>query len=270
MAFATAPSPGAPEQIPGEQTPGEQTPGSLKLTSRERPRAALRALARLLAPVQPRRALVAAGKHLRPRHLTRLRTALGALEQGSWMRELEVHVPNRADRFAVFTDVLDRLDSARPLYLEFGVHEGRTLRWWSEHLATPGARFLGFDSFAGLPHDWARDAPAGSFAVEGMPDIDDDRVEIVPGWFSETLPGRALPPHDQLVVNLDCDLYTSTREVLDWLEEHLRPGTLVYFDDLFDHDAELRAVWEWVESHERSVRPVSMARWGQHLLLEYR
>ena len=72
------------------------------------------------------------------------------------------------------------------------------------------------------------------------------------------------------MVNVDCDLYSSSREVLDWLEAHLRPGTLVYFDDLFDHDAELRAVWEWVDEHQDAVRPLSMARWGQHLLLEYR
>jgi hypothetical protein len=230
----------------------------------------LRALARHLAPIQPRRLLVSAGRRLTPRHLAGLRTALGALEQGSWMRELEVHVPNRGDRFDVFAEIVGRLRSPRPLYLEFGVHEGRTLQWWSEHLDTPGARFVGFDSFDGLPHDWHADAPAGSFATGRIPEIADPRVEIVPGWFSETLPGRELPPHDELVVNVDCDLYSSTREVLDWLEAHLRPGTLVYFDDLFDHDAELRAVWEWVDEHQDAVRPLSMARWGQHLLLEYR
>lgn len=239
------------------------------LVSRERPRRILRALARHLAPVQPRRLLVAAGRRLTPRNLAGLRTVLGALEQGSWMAGLEVRIPNRADRFAVFTDVVERLDSDRPLYLEFGVHQGRTLRWWGEHLTTPGARFLGFDSFDGLPEDWHADAPAGSFRVEHIPQFDDPRIETVPGWFADTLPDD-LPPHDQLVVNVDCDLYSSTREVLDWLEGHLRPGTLVYFDDLFDHDAELRAVWEWVDRHPDAVRPVSMARWGQHLLLEYR
>lgn len=243
---------------------------STALVSRDRPRRVLRALARHLAPLQPRRLLVAAGRRLSPRRLADLRTALGALEQGSWMGELEVRVPNRADRFAVFAEIVERLRSPRPLYLEFGVHEGRTLRWWSEHVTAPGARFLGFDSFDGLPADWHDDAPAGSFRVDRRPRLADPRVEIVPGWFSATLPGRELPPHDELVVNVDCDLYSSTREVLDWLEDHLRPGTLVYFDDLFDHDAELRAVWEWVDAHGEAVRPVSMARWGQHLLLEYR
>ncbi|MHC1563058.1 TylF/MycF/NovP-related O-methyltransferase [Actinomycetospora sp. C-140] len=240
------------------------------LPTRAHRRRILRALARHLAPIQPRRLLVAAGRQLSTRQLTGLRTALGALEQGNWIRQMEAHVPNRGDRFDVFAEIVDRLRSPRPLYLEFGVHEGRTLQWWSEHLATPGARFVGFDSFDGLPNDWHQDAPAGSFATGIVPRFDDPRVEIVPGWFSDTLPGRELPEHDELVVNVDCDLYSSTREVLDWLEAHLRPGTLVYFDDLFDHDAELRAVWEWVEEHPETVRPLSMARWGQHLLLEYR
>ena len=242
----------------------------IALTTPGRRRRALRALARHLAPLQPRRLLVAAGRRLAPRHLAGLRTALGAVEQGSWIAGLEVRVPNRADRFAVFAEIIAGLDAARPLYLEFGVHEGRTLRWWSEHLTRSGARFVGFDSFDGLPEDWHDDAPAGSFRVPAVPEVDDPRVEIVPGWFEDTLPGRELPDHDALVVNVDCDLYSSARVVLDWLEDHLRPGTLVYFDDLFDHDAELRAVWEWVASHPDSVRPLAMARWGQHLLVEYR
>ena len=91
--------------------------------------------------------------------------------------------------FAVFAEIVERLRSPRPLYLEFGVHEGRTLRWWSEHVAAPDARFVGFDSFDGLPADRHDDAPAGSFRVDDHPRIDDPRVEIVPGWFSVTLPG---------------------------------------------------------------------------------
>jgi hypothetical protein len=224
-----------------------------------------------LACLQPRRALLAAGRYLNPGHLSRLRIALGALEQGSWMTSLGARVPNDPDRYALFTRVCDHLTAAAaPLYVEFGVYRGRTLGWWSRHLATPGARFVGFDSFRGLPRDWTPDTPGGAFTVEEPPCLPDPRVSLVPGWFEDTLPNWQPPAHDRLIVNIDCDLYSSTVEALRWVERHARVGTMVYFDDLFDHDHELRALWEWMDRCPLTLVPLRMARWGQHLLIECR
>ncbi len=223
-----------------------------------------------LAPVLPRRALLALGRRMTLAHLCRLRIALGALEQGHWLADATTAVPNLPDRFAVFAEALRRTRGARPLYLEFGVYRGRTLRWWSQHLTLPTARLVGFDSFEGLPEDWRFDASRGWFDPGGLPRFDDPRVSLVAGWFEQTLPGWGPPDHDQLIVNVDCDLYASAACVLNWLEPHLRLGTLVYFDDLLDRDDELRAVREWAARHGPGVAPVAMARWGQHLLFEVR
>ena len=103
-----------------------------------------------------------------------------------------------------------------------------------------------------------------------MPPIDDPRVWLVRGLFRQTLPTWTPPDHDQLIVNVDCDLYTSSRDVLDWLDPHLNPGTLVYFDDLFERDHQARAVTEWLPRHRHRLHPLVMGRWGHHLLLEYR
>lgn len=234
------------------------------MTSRD----VLRRLAKSLAPVQPRRALVVAGRHLSARTLTRAANALGGLEQGHWLAGLQRGVPNLADRFAVFNEAMSRLSGTRPLYLEFGVYRGRTLRYWASNVTQPGAHFVGFDSFEGLPEDWQADAQRGSFAVGGPPRIDDPRVSFEVGWFDKTLPGWRPPAHDQLVVNIDCDLYSSTRCVLEWLTPYLEPGTLVYFDDLFNRDHQWRALQEWLNGSGKSARPVAMARWGHHLLFE--
>ncbi len=235
------------------------------MTSRD----VLRRVARTLAPIQPRRALLAAGRHLSAAALTRLTNGLGGLEQGRWFADVGCRVPNLADRFAVFDEAIRRVRGTQPLYLEFGVYRGRTMRYWASHLTTPAARFVGFDSFEGLPETWQPNARAGAFSVAAKPpEVDDPRASFVVGWFDDTLPTYEPPPHDQLIVNVDCDLYSSTRCVLDWLAPHLRPGTLVYFDDLFNRDHQWRALREWLEGTGKDARPVAMARWGHHLLFE--
>lgn len=202
--------------------------------------------------------------------LSRVRIAVGALEEGQWIYHASRPVRNLSDRFAVFSEALKRIRGTRPLYLEFGVYRGRTLRWWSEHLALPTALFVGFDSFQGLPEDWRADAPKGWFTPDGLPRFDDPRVSLVPGWFAETLPTWTPPDHDQLIINIDCDLYSSARCVLSHLDAYCGEGTLVYFDDLLDCDDELRALREWLAIRGSSVVPVAMARWGQHMLFECR
>ncbi|MDA8311312.1 MAG: class I SAM-dependent methyltransferase [Actinomycetota bacterium] len=234
------------------------------MTSRD----VLRRIARSLAPLQPRRALVSTGAHLSPVALTRLTNALGGLEQGRWLADVAPDLPNLPDRFAVFDVAIRRVIGSKPLYLEFGVYRGRTMRYWASHLPSPQARLVGFDSFEGLPENWQPNAQAGAFSVGRPPEIDDPRVSFVVGWFERTLPSYEPPAHDQLIVNVDCDLYSSTRSVLDWLAPHLRAGTLVYFDDLFNRDHQWRALQEWLAGSGSAARPVAMARWGHHLLFE--
>jgi hypothetical protein len=217
----------------------------------------LLAAERRLAPILPRHALLAAGRKMTSGQLCRLRTILGTLEQGHWLNSVAAPVPNLPDRFGVFGEAVRRVQGQRPLYLEFGVFQGRTLRWWAQHLE-------------GLPEDWRADSPKGWFNAGGLPRFDDARVSLVPGWFDQTLPCWEPPDHDQLIVNVDCDLYSSTVSVLKWLEPYLQPGTLVYFDDLLDRDDELRAVQEWAGWHGSDVVPLAMARWGQHMLFEFR
>ena len=219
-----------------------------------------------------RDALLRVGPRLGGVPLANLRSALSYLELGAWLSGLPggsrslVRVPRRVDLFAL---ALTRVTGRRPLYLEFGVFEGNSMRWWAAELTNPAARFVGFDSFEGLPEDWRPSTPRGWFKTSGPPAIDDARVSFVTGWFAETLPGFDLPEHDQLIVNVDCDLYTSAATVLAWLEPHLQPGSLVYFDELPDRDHEMRALFESLGRSGREVRPLGIGRGGMHWLFEY-
>jgi hypothetical protein len=204
--------------------------------------------------------------------LANLRSVLSYLELGRWIAAIATSdgaVVRVATDFDVFAVALRHVTGNRPLYLEFGVFEGRSMRWWSGNLKNANARLLGFDSFEGLPEDWRPGIGKGAFGTGGPPTIDDSRVEFVAGWFDETLPRFRLPPHDQLIVNIDCDLYASAATVLRWLEPRLTSGALIYFDELPDRDHEMRALFEWLERIPGRVRPLAMGAGGLHWLFEY-
>jgi O-methyltransferase len=57
----------------------------------------------------------------------------------------------------------------------------------------------------------------------------DERVELVQGWFRDTLPG--LPVEEVALLRLDGDLYESTMDALVALEPKVAPGGFVLVDD---------------------------------------
>jgi hypothetical protein len=142
------------------------------------------------------------------------------------------------------------------------------MRWWSEHLTAPGARLVGFDSFEGLPEDWRPGLGTGHFSTGSIPQIDDARVSFEVGWFDDTLPKFDVPEHDQLIVNVDSDLYSSAVTVLGWVEQLLRPGSLMYFDEFPDRDHEMRAFAELRARSPLTFTPLGIAHGGIHWLFE--
>lgn len=213
--------------------------------------------------------LLRVGRSMSGRQLEGARLILSYLELGRWAGGLAGAPPLRVARVdALFELARSRVRGHRPLYLEFGVYAGRSLRWWVSHLSAPEARFVGFDSFEGLPGDWRAGIDRGHFATGRPPDIADQRVSFVVGWFDETLSGYQIPEHDQLIVNIDCDIYSSASTVLRWVEPHLRAGDLIYFDELPDRDHEMRALREFLDRTGCTLSPVGYARGGVHWLFE--
>ncbi|HEV2777921.1 MAG TPA: class I SAM-dependent methyltransferase [Actinophytocola sp.] len=132
--------------------------------------------------------------------------------------------------------------------LEFGVFSGTTLKIISS--ARGGKEVYGFDSFQGLPADWRAGYPAGTFSVDGLPDV--PGAELVVGLFEDTLPGF-LESHAGPVdfLHVDGDLYSSAKTVLDLAGPRLREGSVIVFDEFFNYpgwqEHEYKAWREYVE-----------------------
>ncbi len=124
-------------------------------------------------------------------------------------------------------------------YLEFGVAGGQSLGNWLARNQHPESRFFGFDTFEGLPENWLADRPRGSFSTKGaIPAIPDPRVRFVKGLFQETLPGflKWFKPRNQLVVHIDCDLFSASLYALMALDHLMAKGTVILFDEFLPKD----------------------------------
>jgi hypothetical protein len=188
--------------------------------------------------------------------IQRLNSILNYIEVGRWLRAQGYTTSVRyKDRWLMYEALARDIKDERVVYLEFGVYEGYTLRRWAKLLQHQETRLFGFDSFQGLPEDWDSLRPQGTFDVKGViPTYDDPRVSLCQGWFSETLPSFTLPDHDRLVLHLDADLYSSTKFVLERLNENILPGTIIIFDQFCDRMNELRAWDEFVRRTRKEFR----------------
>lgn len=194
------------------------------------------------------------------------RTAfLGALlELGRWLKTHppEQHFTQRED---LYRHLLDRLGDAPFDFLEFGVFEGASIRFWSGQAPHADCRFFGFDTFTGLPEDWQTGIerlPEGHFDTGGsVPAMDDTRVQFIKGRFQDTLRSflATYTPRSPLVIHCDADLYTSTLYVLSSLDPLLVPGTILLFDDFSVATHDFRALRDYTESFNRSFKVLATA-----------
>ena len=118
-------------------------------------------------------------------------------------------------------------------YIEFGVASGDSLRWWVENNRNQSSRFIGFDTFSGLPENWGT-VEKGTFSTQGKtPEINDQRVSYKIGMFQSTLGDflKTFPLTRKKVIHLDADLYSSTLYVLTTLAGQLRKGDILILDD---------------------------------------
>lgn len=204
--------------------------------------------------------------------------AIYFLKYARWFHEQHIPtllLPTRQsfeyeNRYALYSALSNDFSLAtdRILYLEFGVATGVSLSWWMSHNTNSGSRFVGFDTFEGLPENWGR-LPAGTFGTGGvLPEMTDARGSLERGLFQQTLPAflRQLScPEARNVVHLDADLYSSTLFVLVTLGPLLKQEDILIFDEFADGMNEFRALLDASSCLSLRLRPLGAVNWGNKI-----
>ena len=142
-------------------------------------------------------------------------------------------------------------------YLEFGVYEGGSIKRWVSINTHPESRFVGFDTFDGLPERWIRiddRMERSAFDTGGtIPRVDDSRVSFVKGLFQDTLADflATFATRSTLVMHCDADLYSSTLFALSMCDQLLVPGSIVIFDEFSSVLNEFAALADYCSAYRR-------------------
>lgn len=177
-----------------------------------------------------------------------------------------------------------------PDYLEFGVARGTSVIS-AYHLSVAKGikdmRIFAFDSFQGLPNSeggvfesgamsYSKDTFLTFCAKAGVPT---EKICTIPGFFEDSLVHTLIAQHGfgqrPLLVHVDCDLFTSTRHVLNFLEQFLSVPTIIVFDDWYSFTTkdnpekygEQRAFCEW-PTHQAFHSIWDSGNWNTAFLIE--
>ncbi|MEK9156644.1 MAG: TylF/MycF/NovP-related O-methyltransferase [Patescibacteria group bacterium] len=178
--------------------------------------------------------------------------------------------PERLKSF--FTDCIERLRGAKGEdigdYLEFGAFNGSSLSSMyltCKQLGAHSTRFFGFDAFQGLPegaeHEddgvWKKGFYSCSYeklleCLRGK-SVNPDDIHFVKGWYDQTLNSATV---EQLniknigVVFVDCDTYSSSKAVFEFLAPLITAPAIICCDDWKLNDLDIKGMGEYKSFNE--------------------
>jgi len=96
-----------------------------------------------------------------------------------------------------------------------------------------------------------------------------DHVIVVSGFYEKTLNEETIKKYslkNAAIVMVDCDLYSSTRIVLNFIKDLIVEGSIIIFDNWFNFKAnpnkgEQAACGEWLKENPE-IKLIPYARWG--------
>lgn len=193
----------------------------------------------------------------------------------------EVHIPSlysEANKWRCYKNislvaVLPAITLAGD-WAEFGVFRGEFAKMLQGFCAGDPKRLLHlFDAFEGLPEQWSNTGfGKGAFALKPgeIPEFNPKTVRMHRGWFADTLPPFVAAHSSPLAfLHVDCDLYSSTKTVLETCNPLIVPGTVLLFDEFFlpgkdgVSEDECRAFHEWAQAYDRQFQFLWRTRWVQ-------
>jgi O-methyltransferase len=167
---------------------------------------------------------------------------------------IDLHSDNRLGERGMLAQAFEfkKINNIPGDYFEFGLWRGKTFRYAHEmkrRYRCDDLRLWGFDSFEGLPqiddsHDniWTPGQFACSEAelrkILRKAGVREHEYELVPGYYERSLNAdlhHRLTGRSAAIIYIDCDLYVSTKHVLNFVQRYLVNGTIVCFDDFYNY-----------------------------------
>lgn len=214
-------------------------------------------------------------------------------------------IVGNADDLSIFVQAARHTVSLKGDYLEFGVYAGASFcaayfalseasaRLKGKHKSFhPEYRLFAFDSFEGLPEIESIDKKGpfrkGDYSCTEHKFIDTlneqgldlERVVIVKGFYNNTLNDELRIKHNlrsARIIHIDCDLYESAKQVLEFATPIIQEGTIIIFDDWFQFHGnpdrgEARAFREWLDKNNQFHAVEFMRRppWSNSFILSYK
>ncbi len=166
-------------------------------------------------------------------------------------------------RYALYKWIIreEALSQMAVNYLEFGVAEGASFRWFVQQNQHPETRFYGFDTFTGLPEDFGVYKKGGFDTKNKIPEIDDIRVKFYQGLFQQTLPDflKKFDSSKRNILMMDADLYSATLYVLTSIAPFLKKDDIIFFDEFSVPTHEFKAMHDFLQAYYINIELIAAA-----------
>lgn len=170
---------------------------------------------------------------------------------------------NYTKRYPMYKWVLEKENLVEtPInYIEFGVAEGESFRWFVNQNVSLDSKFHGFDTFTGLPEDFGVYKKGKFNTNNAVPRIADSRVKFYQGLFQQTVPGflTALNNEHRNIIMMDADLYSATLYALTAIAPFLKKDDIVFFDEFAVPTHEFKAFHDFVQSYYINLELIAAA-----------
>mgnify|MGYP001575715044 CR=1 FL=1 len=153
-------------------------------------------------------------------------------------------------------------------YLEFGIFNGNSIGSMSlacKAMDLKSIRLFGFDAFEGLPAGseneddgvWKKGFYTCSFeqmqSCLSRRNVDPNSITWINGWYNQTLSPETIQKYELQnigIVFIDCDTYSSSKAVLDFIGPLLTAPVILCFDDWKLNDLDIKEMGEYKSFNE--------------------
>jgi O-methyltransferase len=237
-------------------------------------------------------------KSLLRRCIARFAVNLPIRDWPRWMGDLyDIKVPSNvrvnatpspagSANINIILDLIDQVAGVDGDIGECGVYRGGTLLAIGLYLRQSGARrrIYGFDSFEGFDASVEIDLRLGGAedpqkSRHGFADTSyavivrklellklSEVALLIKGYFRDTLP--TAPARRYAFVHLDCDLYQSYRDCLEYFYERMTPGGIILLDEYDDPPWPgcNKAVDEFLDGRPERLEPIRRDNYIKHFI----